>query len=173
MNRPQTDEELMDAVRDGSEVAYMTLFERHRASLYGYALRMTRRPEVADDVFQETFLRVHRARATWASHEGTFRSWLFRIATNTIRDRARQAARKPEVLGEFAEPGRSTTPSDKIMLERALGQLPENLRDAFVLTAVLGMDHNEVAAALDITPDNARARVSRARTRLRELLEAS
>ena len=82
------------------------------------------------------------------------------------------AARRPEVFGELPEPGRSTRPSEKIMLERALAQLPENLRDAFMLTAVLGMDHNEVAAALDISPDNARARVSRARTRLRELLES-
>ncbi len=163
----------MDAVREGSEAAYGTLFERHRAALYGYALRMTRHPESADDVFQETFLRVHRARATWSSHEGSFRSWLFRIATNTVRDRARQAARRPEVLGDAWEPFFHPHHLQRIELERALGELPESLREAFVLTVVLGMDHNEVAAALSISPDNARARVSRARVRLRELLEVS
>jgi RNA polymerase sigma factor (sigma-70 family) len=170
---PETDEELMDAVREGSEAAYGALFERHRAALYGYALRMTRQPAAADDVFQETFLRVHRARSTWTSHEGSFRSWLFRIATNTVRDRVRQAARRPEELGSSWEPFYHPNHARRIELERALGQLPDTLREAFVLTAVLGMDHNEVAAALDITPENARARVSRARARLRELVEVS
>ena len=173
MSRPDTDEELMDAVRDGNEAAYVTLFDRHRASLFGYALRMTRRPEAADDAFQETFLRVHRARATWSATSGTFRSWLFRICTNTLRDRARSSARRPEVLGDAWEPFVHANYTDKIALEQALGQLPENLRDAFLLTAVEGLDHNEVAAALDISPDNARARASRARAKLRELLEAS
>ncbi len=163
----------MDAVREGSEAAYATLFERHRAGLYGYALRMTRQPEAADDVFQESFLRVHRARATWSSHEGSFRSWLYRIATNAVRDRVRAAARRPEVLGEAWEPYVHANHTERLELERALAELPDTLREAFVLTAVLGMDHNEVAAALDISPDNARARVSRARVRLRELLEVS
>ncbi len=160
----------MDAVRDGSEPAYITLFERHRAALYGYALRMTRQPEVADDVFQETFLRVHRARATWAAHHGSFKSWLFRICTNTLRDRARLNARRPEVLGDTWEPYVHPGHADRLSLERALAQLPEHLRDAFLLAAMQGMDHNEIAEALDISPDNARARVSRARGRLRELL---
>ena len=52
-------------------------------------------------------------------------------------------------------------------------ELPENLRDAFLLAAVNGLDHNEIATALDISADNARARVSRARVRLREILEAA
>lgn len=160
----------MDAVRDGSEAAYLTLFQRHRASLYGYALRMTRQPETADDVFQETFLRVHRSRGTWSAHQGSFRSWLFRICTNTIRDRARASARRPEVLGDAWEPHIHPGHTDRLTLERALAQLPENLRDAFLLTAVHGMDHNEVAEALSISPDNARARVSRARAKLREIL---
>ncbi len=161
----------MDAVREGSEDAYVTLFTRHRTSIYGYALRMTRRREVADDIFQETFLRVHRARATWSNHQGTFRSWLFRIATNVIRDLARSVARRPEVLGESWEPSTFPAPADRMGLERALGGLPDSLRDAFVLAVVVGMDHNEVASALEISPDNARARVSRARARLREILE--
>ena len=158
----------MDAVRDGSEEAYTTLFARHKAPVYGYLLRMSRRGEVADELFQETFLRIHRARSTWSHHDGTFRSWLYRIATNAMRDRARSVARRPETLGEPWEPSYAPSPTDRIALERAIAELPENLRDAFLLTAVLGMDHNEVAAALDISPENARARVSRARSKLRE-----
>ena len=158
----------MDAVRDGSETAYTTLFARHKAPLYGYLVRMSRRPEVADELFQETFLRIHRARSTWSHHDGTFRSWMYRIATNAMRDRARSQARKPETLGESWEASHWPQPADKLLLERALADLPENLRDAFLLAAGLGMDHNEVAAALEITPENARARVSRARAKLRE-----
>jgi len=163
----------MDAVRDGSEEAYAALFERYRSPLYGFALRMTRHRETADDVFQETFLRVHRARSTWSHHDGSFRSWLYRIAVNTIRDRARAAARRPEVLGDDWEPAYQGAPDDRIALERALAALPDNLRDAFLLGAVAGLDHNEVAEALGVSPDNARARISRARARLRQVLEVS
>ncbi len=161
----------MASVQQGSTDAFATLFARHRAPLYGYLLRMTRRPELADEVFQETFLSVHRARATWSDTEGSFRSWLYRIATNARRDSARRTARRPEVLGEVPEAIFHSTPTDGIALERALAALPESLRDAFLLGGVHGFDHNEIAAALHITPDNARARVSRARIRLREFLE--
>lgn len=163
----------MDRVQQGSAEAFATLFARHRGPLYGYILRMTRRAEVADEVFQETFLSVHRARSTWSSLGGTFRSWLYRIATNAARDGNRKVSRRPEVLGEDHELVGRDVPSDRIALERALGGLPENLRDAFLLGTVHGFDHNEIATALAISPDNARARVSRARARLRELLEGT
>ena len=114
----------MDAVRDGSEAAYTALFARHKAPVYGYLLRMSRRHELADELFQETFLRVHRARSTWSSHEGSFRSWLYRIATNALRDRARTAARRPEVVGVDWEPVEEPGRIDRIELERALAVLP-------------------------------------------------
>lgn len=167
-----TDEELMVRVQHGDAAAFTTLFERHRVPLHGYVLRMTRDPETAADIFQETFLRVHRARATWTSTEASFRSWLYRIATNALRDRHRHAQRRPESLVE-TEPFGVTRdhPAERMMLERALDALPEPMREAFVLGAVHGLDHHELAAALDCTPDTARARLSRARARLRELLE--
>lgn len=163
----------MDLVQQGDADAFTALFERHRAPLYGYVLRMVRRPEVADELFQEAFLSVHRARATWSAHQGSFRSWIYRIATNAVRDRARQSARRPEVLGETWEPGTRVSHIDRLALEQTLGALPENLREAFLLGGVHGMDHQEIAVALGISPDNARARLSRARVRLRELLEES
>lgn len=164
----------MDQVQQGSAAAFTALFERHRAPLFGYAHRMVGRPELAEEVFQDTFLAVHRARATWSTHGGSFRSWLYRIATNSVRDRMRSAARRPEVLTED-EPVLPVVehPDDRVALEAALSQLAEPLREAFLLGVVHGLDHRELAEALDITPDNARARVSRARSRLRELLEPS
>lgn len=160
----------MELVQKGDESAFAALFTRHKSPIYGYVLRMVRRPEIADEVFQDTFLSVHRARMTWSGLGGSFRAWLYRIATNAVRDRARRAARRPEVLSDDWELSHREWPADRIAIERALAELPENLRDAFVLGAVQGLDHQELATALYITPDNARARLSRARQRLRELL---
>ena len=162
----------MVLVQRGDTDAFATLFARHRSPLYSYLLRLSRRSEIADEVFQEAFLSVHRARASWTASAGTFRSWLYRIATNALRDAQRRALRRPEVLDDTAVIAIREAPATRVDLERALAQLPENLRDAFLLASVSGLDHNEIAAALDISADNARARVSRARTRLRELLEA-
>lgn len=167
-----TDEALMELVQRGDTDAFATLFARHRAPLYGYLLRLARRSELADEVFQEAFLNVHRARATWSASVGTFRSWLYRIATNALSDARRRAARRPEVLDDSFILTVGSQPTDKIALERAIADLPEPARDAFLL-AVAGLDHNEIANALDISPANARARVSRARARLRELLEGT
>lgn len=163
----------MRAVQAGKRAAYTTLFMRYQAAIYGYALRMTRRKELAEEVFQDTFLSVHRARGSFDPRMGSFRSWLYRIATNTLRDRARSAARRPEVEVAEWDGASQSPPESKLMLERALAALPEPLRDAFLLGVVGGLDHNEIATALGITPDNARARLSRARLKLRETLEVA
>lgn len=163
----------MEQVQRGDGAAFTVLFNRYRSSLYAYLVRLSGRQELADEVFQETFLNVHRARATWSANHGSFRTWLFRIATNAARDRARHAARRPEVLSDDWVLTHREYPADRIALERAMADLPVHLREAFLLGAVQGFDHNEIAAALSVTPDNARARLARARSRLRELLEES
>ena len=164
----------MERVQAGEEEAFAALFSRYRLSLYGYIRRMVQRGEVADELFQDSFLNVHRFRASWKPGQSSFRAWLFRIATNLIRDKGRSQQRRPEFLLDSptaAVPFED--PLSKMALERALSQLPENLRDAFLLGALEGLDHHELALALSIEPDNARARLSRARSRLRELLEYS
>jgi RNA polymerase sigma-70 factor (ECF subfamily) len=164
----------MERVQAGEEAAFAALFSRYRLSLYGYIRRMVHRSEVADELFQDSFLNVHRFRSSWKPGQSSFRAWLYRIATNLIRDKGRAQQRRPELLVD--DPAASiphADPISKMALERALSQLPENLRDAFLLGALEGLDHHELALALSIEPDNARARLSRARTRLRELLEYS
>jgi RNA polymerase sigma-70 factor (ECF subfamily) len=94
------------------------------------------------------------------------------VAINAARDRFRRSKREPEVVEVESIETSSALPPElpPTDLEKAINGLPGQLREAFVLGAVLGMDHNEVAGILEITPDNARARISRARVRLRELL---
>jgi RNA polymerase sigma factor (sigma-70 family) len=170
-----TDEELMTLVQQAepavAAAAYQQLYARHQARVYGFLVRRVRDPELAADLFQETFLSVYRARHTWQDGR-RFRPWLFSIAANAGRDQGRRARRTPE-LDAFDE--RSAVhhdrPGPRLDLERAIGALPETLRDAFLLGAVEGMDHNEVGEALSISPDNARARLSRARAWLRDRLE--
>lgn len=163
-----SDEELMEAVQHDDAAAYRTLFERHQARVYGFLVRRTRSTEVASDLYQETFLKVHRARHTWTPGR-PFRPWLFGIAANTARDHARKRRRLPvEVeLDDIRPPVVHERHDARIQLEAAVAGLPDNLREAFLLGVVEGFDHREVAAHLGITPVNARARISRARAQLR------
>lgn len=169
---PGADEALMERVQAGDEEAFALLYRRYRTPLYGYLRRMVPRGELADEILQDSFLNAYRARDDWRTHRGSFRSWLYRIATNLVRDRARGAGRRPEAgvedVGTFG--GGGADPLSRLSLERALDGLPEPLREAFWLGAVDGLDHREVALALSISPDNARARISRARQHLRAAL---
>jgi RNA polymerase sigma-70 factor, ECF subfamily len=166
-----SDEELMVRVQEGDGAAYRTLFDRHHERVYGYLVRRVRSPELARDLFQETFLSVHRARHTWAAGR-SFRPWLYGIATNAVRDHFRRTARRPiEVELDRVPAATHPNPVGALQLERAIGRLPEPLREAFLLGAVEGFDHNEVAHQLGINPDAARARISRARAQLRAFLD--
>ena len=161
----------MVRVQRNDSDAYEVLFERHHARVYGYLLRRTRSPQIAADLYQETFLRIYRARATWQDGRPV-RPWIFGIAVNATRDHARKVRRLPvEVeLSPIHGEARGDHPESRMDLEQAISALPENLREAFLLGTVEGFDHNEVADQLGIRPDNARARISRARAQLRKLL---
>ncbi len=172
-----TDEELMARIQAGDEASFAELFERYDALLYGFLLRRTRDPERAGELFQETWLNVHRGRRTW--REGhPFRPWLFGIALNAMRDADRRSGRRVRTVALSPDSGaqRSSArtgpgrPELRMTLEDAVHALPDTLREAFLLGAVLGFDHREVARQLGITPANARARISRARAKLRALL---
>jgi len=167
----QTDEDLMLLVQKGDESAYAELFARHKRSVYGYTRRFIRDEARAQEVFQDTWLKIHRSRGTY--REGArFKTWLFTIAANTTRDAYRQTQRRIQTVDSPIE---ARTASEKptlgLDIHAAISQLPDTLREAFLLGAVQGFDHNEVAEALDISPANARARISRARAQLRQTLE--
>jgi RNA polymerase sigma factor (sigma-70 family) len=157
-------------VQQGDRQAFEVLFERWRDPIWSFLVRRTGDAESASDLYQEVFLRVWRSAGTWRAGE-RFRPWIYRIAANVGRDRFRRSTR--EVITVEIDPERGGTfvdPLAAVDVERALVQLPNSLREAFLLGALSGLDHNEVAAALGITAANARARISRARVALRSIL---
>jgi RNA polymerase sigma-70 factor (ECF subfamily) len=160
----------MERVAAGDAAAFSVLFARHEAPVYRFLLRRTDSAEAAGDLYQETFLRIYRARAAYR-RGAPFRPWLYGIALNAARDAARKQRRSPlTVVPDELPGGPAPRPDAHIDLRGLLTQMPEGLRDAFLLGAVEGLDHNEVAEILAISPANARARISRGRVWLREAL---
>lgn len=168
-----TDEELMLQVRAGDSRAFGELYRRYERPVYSFLVRRTGDREVAAELFQETFLRVHRKSATFDVSR-RFRSWLFGIAAHAAIDRGRKQVRRPVAVslqewdGQKEAHGSAT--DARLALEKGIAAMPATLREAFLLGAVEGFDHNEIADQLDISPANARARISRGRAWLRRFL---
>jgi RNA polymerase sigma-70 factor (ECF subfamily) len=160
----------MGLVQQGNSQAFQTLFSRYKDPIWSFVYRRVRDRNVTADVYQEVFLRVWKSANTYKSGQKV-KPWLYRISTNVMRDQYRKSTRQVFTVElDDLSPGQITDPIGTTDVERAIQSLPDNLRDAFLLGAVQGLDHNEVAEALDISSANARARLSRARLRLREIL---
>lgn len=161
----------MHLVQTGDGQAYQLLFTRYKDPVWSYVYRRVRDQQSASELYQEVFLKVWRFAKTFQTGSKV-RPWIYRIASNVIKDRYRKSTREvtTTTLEGLTPQGRLHDPIATQDLERAIDQLPDTLKEAFLLGALQGLDHKEVADALGISPANARARVSRARIRLRELL---
>ncbi len=164
----------MRRVQQGDKSSYHTLFDRHHRAIFGYLRRFTPSEPRTEELFQETWLKVYRARNTWQPSQA-FKPWLYQVATNTARDASRRTARRIEEVPVDREHENIHTPkaTSTMDLKGAIEALPEHLREAFLLGPVHGFDHKEIADMLGITPDNARARISRARSALRARLKGN
>ena len=164
----------MRQVQQGDKSSYHTLFDRHHRAIFGYLRRFTSSESRTEELFQETWLKVYRARNTWQSSQ-TFKPWLYQVATNTARDASRRTTRRIDEVPVDREHENIRTQkiTSTMDLEAAIESLPGHLREVFLLGPVHGFDHKEIASMLDISPDNARARISRARSSLRSLLSES
>jgi RNA polymerase sigma-70 factor (ECF subfamily) len=163
-----TDEELMVQLQAGRESALETLVERWRGPLFGFLQRRASASD-ADDLFQETWLRVVRARRRFDPRR-RFSTWLFQIANNLCRDRFRRsgaAARGRAALAEAPAAG-SPDPSLRIDLARRLSALPERLREVLVLRYYRDLGEGEIAEVLAIPPGTVKSRLHAALRALRE-----
>lgn len=168
--------ELIDRAAGGDQEAFRALYDRHVDRVYRLAYRMAGHDDIARDITQETFLRAH-GRLEQFRGDAAFSTWLHSIthsvALNVIRkvDRHRKREQDLEVVGGLA--ARTTPGADPDLKERlkaAVDALPEIYRTVFLMHDVEGYNHGEIARTLDVAEGTSKARLSRARARLRDAL---
>lgn len=180
---PDADARLMLAFAAGDEAAFEALFARWSAPLLRFLERMVRDRATAEDLMQEAFLRVYRARSGYQP-SARFSTWVYRIAGNLARNELRrprrarphtstddQTAPRLELAGGEAAPDElAHTRRKAASVEAALDALPERQRMALWLSAVEGQSYAEVAEALETSPASVKSLVHRARSTLAERL---
>ncbi|MBL7645074.1 MAG: RNA polymerase sigma factor [Candidatus Hydrogenedentes bacterium] len=185
-----SDEALMARVKMGDGDAFAVLVRRYEEPLFNYASKMLGDRAEAEDVFQETFLRVHLHGHRFWGH-APFRPWLYRIATNLCKDRLRYRKRRPEVPvtslrhdEDWPDPvdqwaATSQRPDEaalarerSIIMERALADLSVKHRAVFLMAHQEGLSYAEIAKALWIPVGTVKSRMNKAVNRLMAAMEA-
>jgi RNA polymerase sigma-70 factor (ECF subfamily) len=180
------DREDMQRLAAGQEAALNGLMERHAGALVHFLFRMLLNEDDANDLAQETFVRVYRHRDRYDG--GKFTTWLYTIAANLARNEYRRRTRHPNISLEAqsessegtladvlpsAEPGPSQNAASNELgqaVRAAVQRLPEELRDAVVLCEWEELSAEEAAAVLRTTSRAIESRLYRARKLLRDAL---
>jgi RNA polymerase sigma-70 factor, ECF subfamily len=184
-----TDADLMLRVKDGDDSCFEYLVEKYRRPMLGFMYRVTRNTHLAEELAQEVFLRVYRARATYNA-EAKFSTWLYRIASNLsvnyIRDTKHE---RPEMSVSLDEPDEETGTTldlaDKGLnaeqhllrkerlaaIKRHVQALPERQRNAVFMHKYQGMDYRQIAEVLNISESATKSLLFRAYETLRERLK--
>lgn len=181
----RSDVQLMLGVKAGDDTSFEQLLERYRTPLVNFLYRMVRDAALAEDLAQEVFLRVYRARKKYEPN-AKFTTWLFRIATNlalnAIRDgRFRRMETSLEQASEEEETERPLDVADKApnmverlmeqdraaFIRRALTKLPEKQRVAVILHKYHDLDYDEIAGILECSESALKSLLFRAYEALR------
>ena len=169
--RTQTDDRLVDLVREGNDRAFEAIVHRYRSPLLRYCRRFLS-PARAEDAVQQAFVNALAGLHTGES-EMNLRPWLYRIAHNSALNVLRQAGADHEEISDQID-GVETPPQALERRERfrsvvaAVRDLPERQRDAIVLQALEGRSYDEIATEMGVTGGAVRQLLNRARTTLRE-----
>lgn len=183
---PDPDAAQMLAFQRGDESGFRALFDKYASIMVAFCHRFVRDPARAEELAQDVFLKVHRAAAGWRP-EATFRTWLYRIASNHCLNELRRGeypARRARDQGEDgapadpdALPSGAATPEEAAQgaavsraVEALLRSLPDNQRVAFVLCRFEGLSYQEIALALDTSVSAVKSLVHRATVRAAEAL---
>jgi RNA polymerase sigma-70 factor (ECF subfamily) len=188
---PLTDEELAKRAAEGSEAHFNALVDRYTPLMYRTALGITGVAEEAEEIVQETFIKLFRNLDRFSPEKASFKTWLLTItrnqSINSLNSLKRKAARffsearvdeyGPATEGDF--PLSSQRDAESVMtvkqeyarVEKALKHLPERQRTALRLRSIENLSYGEIAHIMKTSTSSVESLIFRARRRLLELLE--
>jgi RNA polymerase sigma-70 factor (ECF subfamily) len=169
---------LVQALREGDASAFDVVYDQHRPRIHGWLLRMTRDRAVAEELLQETFLRLAR-HAPRLRPDTNLRAWLFTVARNLARSHRRWAWLDASRLLASRDRPATTAPTPEDLagaseaqrrVDAALAALPPASREVLLLVVYEHLEPGEAATVLGIEPAALRQRLARARQQLAEHL---
>jgi RNA polymerase sigma-70 factor, ECF subfamily len=183
------DETLMLRYQGGDRAAFAQLVRRHQAALFNFALRQVRIQQVAEDVVQETFVRVVQNAAEF-KHEARFTTWVYTITRNLCIDHLRKRALRKHpsldeskgeegdgpTLGEQTADPRASVEREatgtelKERIARAVDQLPDEQREVFLMREIANLPFKEIAEITSVPENTVKSRMRYALERLQEAL---
>jgi RNA polymerase sigma-70 factor (ECF subfamily) len=179
---PSPERELVDRLRRGDPTAFDRVYAAYHPRLFSFLLRLSGRRDTAEDLAQETWIKLARA-APGLREDSTLGPFLFTIARNAFMSHRRWAMldlSRIVTFGLEAMSSAATEPTPEAhheraraiaLLEAALQQVPLASREVLLLVGVEGMEQEEVARVLGLSYDALRQRLSRARTQLAETMD--
>ncbi|MHC2579824.1 RNA polymerase sigma-70 factor (ECF subfamily) [Bradyrhizobium diazoefficiens] len=170
------DSELLDRLAADDETAFRMLVERHIDRAYAIALRIVGNAADAEDVVQDTMLKIWSHRGRWQHGRAKFSTWLYRVISNRCIDLRRKPRTEnvdtvPEVADGQPDASRVIERNElNGMLEEAMQRLPEQQRIAVILSYHEDMSNGEIAEVMDSTVAAVESLLKRGRQQLRQLL---
>jgi RNA polymerase sigma-70 factor (ECF subfamily) len=179
MTQDENDQQLVQRVQKGDKSAFDLLVLKYQHRVLKLVGRFVSDPAEAEDVAQEAFIKAYRALPAFRG-DSAFYTWLYRIAINTAKNALVSNRRRPvdfdldmqdpDQYERHARLKEADTPEGvlltdeiRVVVEKALEQLPEDLRTAIVLRELEGLSYEEIAEAMDCPVGTVRSRIFRAR----------
>lgn len=181
-----SDQELLNSYLAGDDSAISTLMERHKKRVTDYVNLMVKDRDIADDIFQETMIKVLRfIREGRYTESGRFLSWVLRIAHNQVIDHFRQTKQQNQITESDAgydilntHKFSDTTVEDKLVLSqiqddvrKLIDYLPEEQREVVMMRYFNGLSFKEIAEMTNVSINTALGRMRYALINLRKLIE--
>lgn len=170
---PAVDESLLPRIAAGDREAFAAFYRQTDRAVYGFALSILKNRQDAEDIMQDTYLRILNAAASYQSH-GKPLAWVLTIARNLALMRLRTADRTrpedPENVESALSPAGDGTESalDRLVLRGALSHLADQERQIVILHAVTGMKHREIAQLLQLPLPTVLSKYTRALAKLKK-----
>lgn len=177
------EKELVKRSINGDEDAFGRLVEKYKSRVFNMALSITRNPENADDIAQETFIRAYFGLPRF-KHKSTFGTWLYRITINLIKDHLRKKERMPKLSIEevkenpFDQEDEVIKREDekkqderRVFVHRFIRTLPEKYQVILTMRDIHEFSYGEIAKILRLSPGTVDSRLHRARRMLRKKIE--